>query len=194
MESHMTLDILHSALEELYRVELRLRANPDFQRREALWRVIELYPQAEDRLHRTDPAVASDLSVAPVSPENLSGTHQSSDPEMALTRPATVADKPPTRRRGGWTKGDSKSSRMRDAAVAYLREIKRPASGGEICRALLAKGVEIGGRKPSATLACQLTGSHLFYHTDQGYGLTEWLNNGTTLPNAGHFDGAQNIT
>jgi hypothetical protein len=67
--------------------------------------------------------------------------------------------------------------------VAYLREINRHASGGEICRAILAKGIEVGGKKPSATVTAQLTGSHLFHHTDQGYGLTEWLNGRTARPN-----------
>jgi hypothetical protein len=181
MESSMTPDILRSALEEFYPVEDRLRDNPDFQRREALRRVIELYERGAERPNRADVVVPPDLPATP--PGSSPATARPLNPEIVLSRPAVASDRPPGRRRGGWTKGNSKSSRIRDAMVAYLREINRHASGGEICRAILAKGVEVGGKKPSATVTAQLTGSHLFHHTDQGYGLTEWLNGRTARPN-----------
>jgi hypothetical protein len=161
-----------------------LSLNPDFQRYEEMRRVIELYQRASELPDRVDPVVAwRGQTVKPVASETSPVKGPLPNPEMVLSRPATDPDRPPSRRRGGWTKGNSKSSRLRDAAVALLREIGRPASGGEISRAILAKGIEVGGKKPQAYVASQLTGSNLFYHTDEGYGLTEWLNGSTVLPN-----------
>ena len=60
-------------------------------------------------------------------------------------------------------------------AAAYLGEKGSRAPSTEIAKALLVRGVAIGGKDPSATVAAYLTHSPLFDNIrGEGYGLVEW--------------------
>lgn len=163
--------------EEQYRLEARLRSNPDFRRLEAVRLIIALYaPTAEcpvtvDPISCPEPA-ESTIRSDPMPNSDLSPRTLSSD---RLTSP----DAPVSSRRGNWSYTNSKASRMRAAAAEYLEKIGRRANGTEICKAILSKGIEVGGRKPSATLSAQMSSSPMFDHIpNEGYGLREWSNGG----------------
>jgi hypothetical protein len=158
----MTPDISQAAIEERYRLEARLRSNPDFRCLEAVRRVIALYAPGAEVPATVDPIschepTESTIRSAPMPNSDLSLTIASSDP---LTSP----DPPVSSRRGSWWYTNSKESRMRAAAAEYLQKIGRRAKGTEICEALLSKGIEIGGRKPSTTLSGNLSSSPIFDH------------------------------
>jgi hypothetical protein len=61
MESHLMSDILQAAIEERYRLEAVLRSNSDFQRLEAVRRVIALYEGVVQVPTRVDPVANYDL-------------------------------------------------------------------------------------------------------------------------------------
>lgn len=79
----------------------------------------------------------------------------------------------------------SKTQIVVSAAIDYLRGKGSRAFSGEITRHIQARGIEVGGKNPSATLASYLSGSPLLDNVPkQGYGLKEWnseLNLGDTL-------------
>ena len=58
--------------------------------------------------------------------------------------------------RGGWKWGDSQSSRIRNAAADYLREKGEPATGPEICDAIMKMGVSIKGQRPEKAVTAKL--------------------------------------
>jgi hypothetical protein len=77
------------------------------------------------------------------------------------------------------------------SAAAYLRDKGSRAPSTEIAKSLLAKGVAIGGKDPSATVSAYLTHSSLFDNIrGQGYGLIEWSRPQTETPNSGTLFGA----
>jgi hypothetical protein len=77
--------------------------------------------------------------------------------------------------RGGWKWGDSQSSRIRNAAADYLREKGEPATGPEICDAIMKMGVSIKGQRSEKAVTAKLR-PPLFDHTRDGYILPEWSN------------------
>lgn len=71
--------------------------------------------------------------------------------------------------------GKSQTAIILAAAVAHLRESGKRATSGALVRALAEKGVQVGGKKPSATLASYLSHSALFDNVaGEGYGLKDW--------------------
>jgi hypothetical protein len=77
------------------------------------------------------------------------------------------------------------------AAATYLRDKNSRAPSTEISKALTSRGVGIGGRDPSATVAAYLTHSPLFDNIrGQGYGLIEWSNPQSETPNSSELFGA----
>jgi hypothetical protein len=178
MESAMNPEILQAAIEERYQLEARLRSNPDFRRLEAVRRIIALYaPGAEipvpiDPILSPEPA-GSVRRPAPTLNPDPSPTNSFSSP--------TPSD--PQRRSGQglWVWGNSQASRIKGAAAEHLMETRKRATGGEIYKAIRAKGIEVRGEKPSATVSACLTSSPVFDHIrGEGYGLREWSNGGGT--------------
>jgi hypothetical protein len=188
MESKMAPDILQAAIEERYRLEALLRSNLAFQQFEAVCRVIGLYERVAEVPAGADPVANSDLSGRtdrpdPVPNPDLPTIIPSSDP-------STLPDPLVRRRRGGWTWYDSETTRIRNAAVEYLRKKGCRAKGTEISSALASNGVKINSQKPSSVVAARLTASPLFDHTPDGYGLREW-SNGRAPRNDGPINGEQ---
>jgi hypothetical protein len=177
MESAMNPEFLQAAVDEHYRLEARLRSNPDFRRLEAVRRLIALYaPGAEipvqiDPIFSPEPA-RSATRPAPTpnpdpSPTNLSSSaHVPSGPQ-------------PTSRQGLYTRGNSQSSRIKTAAAEHLVKTRKRATSGEIYNAIVSKGVEVGGKRPAGLVAAELSSSPIFDHTPEGYGLREWSNGGS---------------
>jgi hypothetical protein len=104
--------------------------------------------------------------------EPLLGIHQA----RTQPRPDKAIRAPKGASQGGWTKGNSESARICAGAAEYLRETGRRARSGEIYKALVAKGVSVGGTKPFARVSSRLGRSPLFDRTRDGYGLREWSN------------------
>jgi hypothetical protein len=154
MESNMSRDILLAANDERQRLEALLQADPTFQKLEAVRRIIELY----------EPEIAA--STHP------SASSQESGPQLHLipdTAPTEVD--PPTRAARAWGR---QSAQIREESVKYLRQKGEPATGPEICEAIMNAGVEIRGKKPSAVVSAKLSSSPLFEYTRDGYVLREW--------------------
>src|SRR5260370_18621678 len=114
MESAVIPEILQAAIEEGYRLEARLRSNPDFRRLEAVRRVIALYaPGAEvpvpiDPISYPEPA-GSAIPPAPTPTPDPSPTN-------SAPSPPNPSDPRPTSRQGLWTWEDSQAARIRAAA------------------------------------------------------------------------------
>lgn len=182
MELARTPDILKAAIEESYRLEARLCANPDFRRLEVVRRIITLYaPGAEvparidpishpDPISYPEPAVSA-IRAAPTTDPDPSPTNSSS-------REPDPSDPQPTSRQGLNTWGNSQSSRIRAAAAEHLMKTRKRATSGEICKAIVSKGIEVKGKKPAALVAAELSSSPIFDNTPDGYGLREWSNAG----------------
>jgi hypothetical protein len=124
MGSNMTPDILQAALEERYRLEARLRSNPDFRRLEAVRCIIALYAPAAEVPATVDPIscpepAESTLRSAPMPNSDLS-------PRISSSDRLTSTDAPVSSRRGSWSYTNSQASRMRAAAAEYLGGPRAP--------------------------------------------------------------------
>jgi hypothetical protein len=92
------------------------------------------------------------------------------------------------------SKPGTQTQAIETAAAAYLREKGSRAPSTEISKVLLAKGVAIGGKDPSATVSAFLTHSSLFDNIrGQGYGLAEWSSGETETPNSSELFGASRV-
>jgi len=69
----------------------------------------------------------------------------------------------------------SLASAVRETAVTYIRGKGARARSGEIYQAVLDAGISVPGQKPVSVVSSYLSGSHIFDNTDEGYGLTEWI-------------------
>jgi hypothetical protein len=164
----MVREILETAYQERLRLELALRSNPDFQKLEAVHRLINLYE------HQAQVPVAADPILRPDRRGN------NARPSPSPDQPAQISDSVPrpdpadriSRRR--WTWGNSQTSQIQAAAAAYLRTTGKRATGGEIYKAIASEGVEVGGKKPATVVCARLTSSPIFDRTPKGYGLREW--------------------
>ena len=166
----MTPDFLQAALEEFYRLEVLLRANPDFQRHEALRRAIALYTPEAQSIVPLDP-------LAHRIPSATKTTLPTPGPTSSTLTPPTYPDPSPRSRAGRYTWTNSQQSRIREAAAAHMKQTGHRQTGGQIYKAILSKGVEVQGKKPAAVVSAALTSSPDFDHiTRQGYGLAEWSN------------------
>lgn len=161
---------------------------------EAVLRLVELYA-AERHIEilpeaagRTDPP-RSIAHTGPISPNAVSPPNspryveppgriaQSGSGGIPPIPELTEQREPMTKnRRGGWTKGNSTSARIRTGALEFLRQIGRRAKGPEILRALEAKGLVINSKDPAALVSSRIGRSPLFDRTYEGYGLREWSN------------------
>jgi hypothetical protein len=188
----MTPDLLRAAIQERYELEARLRSNLDYQRLQAVCHVIALYGNEPESLHPSSsfhdkhapvyPEQSRSHSQNPIEDLGLGATGDASDSadqsrssatgsSEALPRPVS----PVSSGRGGWRWGESQTSQIRTFSMGYLREIRRRATGGEIAKAMLLKGFEIRGKKPSAVVSAALTSSRDFDQNREegGYGLVE---------------------
>ena len=179
MEATRIPEILKAAIEERYRLEARLRSNPDFRRLEAVGQIIALYASAAevplpiDPISYPEPAKSAIRAAQTPNPDP-SSKNSSSSPPMP-------SDPQPTSRQGLWTWDDSQRKRIRDAAAEHLMKTGKRATSGEIYRAILSKGIEVRGKKPAAVVAAALTSSSELDHIrGEGYGLREWSNGGGT--------------
>jgi len=70
----------------------------------------------------------------------------------------------------------SKTALIEAAAVSFLSSRGRRATSGEILKALVEQGFEIGGKKPGSTMASYLSNSKKLNSVSEkgGYGLAEW--------------------
>jgi hypothetical protein len=91
----------------------------------------------------------------------------------------------------------ARTSAITAAAEQYLRQKGNRATSGEILRVLNAQGIDVGGKKPSATLASYLSNSKDFDNVaGQGYGLVVWAGRPpragaeTETPDSGQLSGA----
>jgi hypothetical protein len=174
MESATIPVILQAAIEERSRLEVRLRSNPDFRRLEVVRRLIVEYalgagvPGPIDPISHPEPA-GSTIRPAPTPNPDPSPTTSSSSPP-------SPSDVQRTSRKVGVVWENSQASRIKAAAAEHLMATKKRATGGKIYKAILSKGVEVRGKKPSAVVSACLTSSHVFDHTGEGYGLSEWSN------------------
>jgi hypothetical protein len=103
MGSNMTPDILQAALEERYRLEARLRCNPDFRRLEAVRLIIALYSPGAEVRAPIDPIsypeqTRSPIHSAPTPNPDFPATISASGP---LTPPDPAAGS--RTRRGSWS-------------------------------------------------------------------------------------------
>ena len=114
----------------------------------------------------------------PLAAPDLTRRASADDPAADPDVPANISPaRVPTRGRSGWTRANSQSARIRDAAAPYLREKGKPARGTEIYKAINAKGVEVRRKKPSAVVANALRWSPMLFElTPKGFGLREWSN------------------
>jgi hypothetical protein len=88
-------------------------------------------------------------------------------------------------------KAGSQSSAVLTATEDFLKQRGSRAFSGEILEALIAKGIEVAGNKPSAVVASYLSHSSRFNNVrGQGYGLVEWSEQKTETPNSGQLFGA----
>jgi hypothetical protein len=98
MESPPTPEILQVAIEEGYRLEGRLRSNPDFRRLEAVRRIIAVYaPGAESPvsispISHPEPASSATRSAPTPRPDPLSTNSASSPPIPSAPEPKPHAD------------------------------------------------------------------------------------------------------
>jgi hypothetical protein len=177
MESTIIPEILQSAIEERYRLEARLRSNPDFRCLEAVRRIIELYAPGAEVPVPTDPI----SYAAPAGSVTRPAPTPNPDPSPTnLFSSASVPSGPqPTSGQGLFTSGNSQSSRIRTAAAEHLMKTRKRATSGDIYNAIVSKGVEVGGKNPAGLVAAELSSSPIFDHTLEGYGLREWSNGGS---------------
>jgi hypothetical protein len=184
MEARPTPDILQAAVEEEYRLEAALRSHPIFQRLEAVRRVIEVYRGAGEILAAVDQVAGlsgDTIRADPVPTPDPPATSSLSSPptQRAISPPSHSSSAPLARfRRGGWTRTNSQTSQIRAGAEEHFRKTGKRASGPEIYKALMSKGIEVYGRKPATVVAAALTSSPIFDRTPEGYGLREWSNGG----------------
>jgi hypothetical protein len=176
MEPYLMPDILQAAIEERYRIEAVLRSNPDFQRLEAVRRVIALYEGVAQVPTRVNPVANYDLPEGTVRPGPVPNPDQPTI--IQASDPHTPPDSSIRPRRRRWTWEDSQTSQIRAAACDYLQTIGRRAKSGEIYKAIASKGVVIDGKKPTAIVCARMSASAIFDRTPEGYGLTEWSDAG----------------
>jgi hypothetical protein len=86
----------------------------------------------------------------------------------------------------------SLASTIRDIAATYLRSKKGRAKSSEIYQAVLDTGITVPGQKPVSVVSSYLSGSEMFDNTDEGYGLTEWIEHivESEAPDSGELSGA----
>jgi hypothetical protein len=176
MESIMTPEILQAMVAERYRLEALLHSNPVYQRLEAVRRVIDLWARVADDTARVDPVASSDRSGGTVGAHPVPKSDHG--PTTPPSDPPITTDPPVKSHRGGWTRGNSQRSRILTAAAEHFRETKMRATGREIYEAITSKGIQVRGKKPQAVVAANLSSSHLFDRSEEGYGLSEWSNGG----------------
>jgi hypothetical protein len=93
----------------------------------------------------------------------------------------------------------SLASVIREIAATHLRNKMGRAKSSEIYQVVLDAGVTVPGQKPMSVVSSYLSGSDMFDNTDEGYGLTEWVDaiieNGseTETPNSNELFGAPKI-
>lgn len=85
--------------------------------------------------------------------------------------PALVTEVRPTPSNGSY--GNNQSAAIRGVAAEYLRQKGAPASGAEIYRALVARGITIDAKRPISVVTSRLSRSPMFHNTALGYQLAE---------------------
>jgi hypothetical protein len=170
VDSSKVPNILQAAYHERDRLVSSLRSHPHFPKLEAVLRIIDLYEPEADARARTGPIA---------NPDPRDGICRSPP------QPAKIFSPPPSNladraSRPRWKKGCSQSSRIRAAAVEYLRQKGKRATGREIYQAIASNGIEVTGKKPVATVCARLSASEIFDCSPEGYGLREWSDTGAS--------------
>ena len=82
--------------------------------------------------------------------------------------------------------------KIRQIAVTHLRNKRARAKSSEIYQAVSDAGLIVPGQKPVSVVSSYLSGSDLFDNTDEGYGLTEWVETivESETPNSSELFGA----
>jgi hypothetical protein len=172
VESDTVAELLQAAYNERQRLESLLHSDPVFQKLRAVRRIIDLYQ------HATQPPAPADPILRPDPQRSISRPYASPDQPAKISHPRS--DPPSRISRSRWKRGDSQSSRIQAAAADYLRQKGKRATGGEIYKAIAAKGIEVGGRDRTAVVCARLSRAPAIFdhHTPEGYGLREWSDAG----------------
>lgn len=93
--------------------------------------------------------------------------------------------RPQTQARVAAPRRGSKTQQILSATAEYLRFKGARAQSGELVEMLGRNGIDVGGKKPSATLASYLSHSGQFDNKPrEGYGLKEWNGQSGPVTNA----------